>query len=186
MGSNGLTSARHDVFNQHLTEKFPESYDDIIPSRLVYTGKYNVTDKISELNTTVGKLLLYPTRTYGPVIKKVLEQYRSDIHGMIHCTGGAQTKVMKFVENMHVIKDNLFELPPLFRIIREQSETSWEEMYEVFNMGHRFEIYGSQELADAVIKIAADMGVEAKVIGRCEAAENNKLTISSEFGEFVY
>ena len=186
MGSNGLTSARHDVFNQHLTEKYPESYDDIIPPRLVYTGKYNVTDKIPELNTTIGKLLLSPTRTYGPVVKKILDQYRSDVHGMIHCTGGAQTKVMKFVENMHVIKDNLFELPPLFRIIREQSETRWEEMYEVFNMGHRFEIYGSQELADTVIQIATEMGVEAKVIGRCEAAEKNKLTISCEFGEFVY
>lgn len=189
MGSNGLTSARHDVFAKYLAGKYPESYDNNIPSELVYTGQCKLTDPVmdSELNT--GKLVLSPTRTYAPVIKKILDLYRHQIHGMIHCSGGAQTKVMNFVENMHVVKDNLFPIPPLFRLIQQQSGTSWEEMYKVFNMGHRMEIYVEEDLAAEIIAISKSFNIDAQIVGRCydsEEKEGNKLTIISEFGKFIY
>ncbi|HEX2395243.1 MAG TPA: AIR synthase-related protein [Bacteroidales bacterium] len=186
IGSNGLTSARHDLFVHHLAEKYPESYDDLIPMSLVYTGKYQLTQNIPGLGTDMGKLLLSPTRTYAPVIKKVLENSRRYIHGMIHCTGGGQTKVLKFINNLHVIKDNLFDLPPLFRMIRESSGTDWEEMYETFNMGHRFEIYTSPDSASDIIAISEELGVEAKVIGRVEEFKGRKITISGPDGVFCY
>ncbi len=186
IGSNGLTSARHDIFSNHLAEKYPESYDDLIPSSLVYTGKYELTDKITGLNIDAGKLVLSPTRTYAPIIKPVLKELRQHIHGMIHCSGGAQTKVLKFVENLHIIKDNLFTVPPLFILIQDQSDTDWNEMYEVFNMGHRFEFYLPAEYAETIINISKDFGVDAQIIGRVEEADKKKLTIKSEFGEFVY
>lgn len=189
MGSNGLTSARHDVFAKYLAGKYPESYDNNIPSELVYTGQCKLTDPVvgSELNA--GKLVLSPTRTYAPVIKKILDLYRHQIHGMIHCSGGAQTKVMNFVENMHVVKDNLFPIPPLFRLIQQQSGTSWEEMYKVFNMGHRMEIYVEEDLAAEIIAISKSFNIDAQIVGRCydsEEKEGNKLTIISEFGKFIY
>ncbi|MBN2348855.1 MAG: phosphoribosylformylglycinamidine cyclo-ligase [Bacteroidales bacterium] len=186
IGSNGLTSARHDIFNHFLSEKYPESYDDLIPQSLVYTGKYKITDKIDGLDVNAGKLVLSPTRTYAPVIKKILDSYRSYIHGMIHCSGGAQTKVLKFVDNLHIIKDNLFDIPPLFKIIHEQSDTDWQEMYEVFNMGHRFEIYTSPDIAESLIAISKQFNVDAKIVGRVEKADHKKLTIKSIFGEFHY
>ena len=186
MGSNGLTSARHDVFAKYLTAKYPESYDHAVDSGLVYSGSYRLTDAIEELGVDAGKLVLSPTRTYAPVIRRVLKEMRSAIHGMVHCSGGAQTKVLHFVDNLHVIKDNMFDTPPLFRIIQEQSGTSWREMYRVFNMGHRMEIYLAGEDAERVIAIAEMFGIEAKIIGRCEAAEGKKLTIRSEHGEFEY
>ena len=186
MGSNGLTSARHDVFGHYLAEKYPESYDSEIPRELVYTGNYNLTEKIEELNIDAGKLVLSPTRTYAPIIKKILDSYRGQINGMVHCSGGAQTKILHFAGNVHVIKDNLFDTPPLFKIIREQSGTSWEEMYEVFNMGHRFELYIPEEIANDIIKISESFNVEAKIIGRVEGADKKKLTIRSEYGEFEY
>ena len=186
IGSNGLTSARHDMFANHLAAKYPESYDDLIPSTLVYTGKFHVTDIIPEVNMPAGKLVLSPTRTYAPVIIPVLNELRPYIHGMIHCSGGAQTKVMKFVENLHIIKDNLFSVPPLFKIIQQQSDTDWDEMYEVFNMGHRFEVYLPQEYAQTVIDISKSFHVEAQIIGHVEEAKHKKLTIKSEFGEFEY
>jgi phosphoribosylformylglycinamidine cyclo-ligase len=186
IGSNGLTSARHDLFNNHLAEKYPESYDDLIPRSLVYTGKYELTDKLPGLNTDVGKLLLSPTRTFAPVIIPVLKELRPHIHGMIHCSGGAQTKVMKFVDNLHIIKDNLFPVPPIFRMIQEQSGTDYHEMYEVFNMGHRFEIYLSEEHAKTVIDIANSFSVDARIIGRVEASGRKRLTIKSEYGVFTY
>jgi phosphoribosylformylglycinamidine cyclo-ligase len=186
MGSNGLTSARHDVFGNYLAKKYPESFDNSLPGDLVYSGKLNLTDKIKELDSDAGKLVLSPTRTYAPVIKKVLETMRKDINGMVHCSGGGQIKIMHFVDNMHVIKDNMFPVPPLFRIIHEQSGTFWQEMYKVFNMGHRFEIYTSPDNAQKIIEIAAGFNLEARVIGRCETASKKKLTIKSEYGIFEY
>lgn len=186
MGSNGLTSARHDVFAHYLASKYPESFENALSSDLVYSGNYRLTDAIAGLNIDAGKLVLSPTRTYAPVILKMLQEFRPHIHGMVHCSGGAQTKVMNFVENLHITKDNLFPVPPLFKIIQEQSKTSWQEMYKVFNMGHRFEIYTSAGIADQLIAVSKSFGVDAQVVGRCERAENNKLTIKSEFGEFIY
>ena len=186
MGSNGLTSARHDVFAKYLTAKYPESYDHVIDSGLVYSGSYRLTDAIEELGVDAGKLVLSPTRTYAPIIRQILNEMRSAVHGIIHCSGGAQTKILHFIDNMHVIKDNLFDTPPLFRIIQEQSGTSWQEMYQVFNMGHRMEICLAKENAARIIEIANTFGIEAKIIGRCEAAEKKKLTISSNYGVFEY
>lgn len=186
MGSNGLTSARHDVFGKYLAEKYPESYDGSVPAELVYSGTYNLTDSIKGVELDAGKLVLSPTRTYAPVIKKVLDLMRKDVHGMVHCSGGAQTKVLHFVENVHVIKDNLFDVPPLFKIIQEESKTDWKEMYKVFNMGHRFEIYLSPEKADQVIEIAKSFNIDAQVVGRVEACDSTRLTIESELGRFEY
>ena len=185
MGSNGLTSARHDVFNKSLAEKFPESFDPSVPSDLVYSGSKSLTEPTdSPLNA--GKLVLSPTRTYAPVIKKILDAHRSDIHGMVHCSGGAQTKVLHFVDNVHIIKDNLFPIPPLFKLIQEESKTEWKEMYKVFNMGHRMEVYVPQEVAKNIIAISKSFNIDAQVVGRVEKHEGKKLTITSEFGEFNY
>jgi len=186
MGSNGLTSARHDVFAPYLAPKYPESFDPFMSYDLFYAGKIKLTDEIIGLKIDAGKLVLSPTRTYAPVIKKVLETMRPEIHGMVHCSGGGQTKAMHFVDNMHIVKDNMFNIPPLFRIIHEQSTTPWQEMYKVFNMGHRFEIYTDLKNAAEIINIAAGFSLEAKIIGHCEASEKNKLTIISEFGTFEY
>jgi phosphoribosylformylglycinamidine cyclo-ligase len=186
MGSNGLTSARHDVFAKYLAAKYPESFDAEVPEQLVYSGNLKLTEAIEGLGIDAGKLVLSPTRTYAPVIKKVLEKYRGEIAGMIHCSGGAQTKVLHFVDNVHVIKDNLFPVPPLFRIIHEQSGTDWKEMYKVFNMGHRFEIYTKPEVAQGIIDIAKSFDIDAQVVGRVEQYEGKKLTIKSDKGEFVY
>ncbi|MGL5790439.1 MAG: AIR synthase-related protein [Bacteroidales bacterium] len=186
MGSNGLTSARHDVFAKYIAEKYPETYDTNVPEDLVYSGNMKLTDKIDELGIDAGKLVLSPTRTYAPVIKVLLEELRPKIHGMVHCSGGAQTKVMHFVKNVRVIKDNLFPVPPLFKMIQEQSGTDWKEMYKVFNMGHRMEVYISPEHAEKVIEIAKSFGIEAQIVGRVEASEKNELIIESEFGKFEY
>lgn len=186
MGSNGLTSARHDVFSKEVAERYPETFDAAVPSELVYSGKVGLTDEVEGSPICAGKLVLSPTRTYAPVIKRILSEMRKDIHGMVHCSGGAQTKVMHFVEGKHVIKDNLFPVPPLFRLIREQSGTDWQEMYKVFNMGHRMEIYLRPEHAARVIEIAGEFGIDARIVGRVEEAETNRLTIKSEFGTFEY
>ncbi len=186
MGSNGLTSARHDVFAKYLVGKYPESFDPAVPDELVYSGNYYLTDKIEELGIDAGKLVLSPTRTYAPVIKKVLDKFRNQISGMIHCSGGAQTKVLHFVDNVHVIKDNMFPVPPLFRIIQEQSGTDWKEMYKVFNMGHRFEIYTNPEIAEEVISISKSFKIDAKIIGRVEPFKGKKLTIKTDKGTFFY
>ena len=186
MGSNGLTSARHDVFAKYLAEKYPESFDPGVPDELVYSGQLKLTDQIEGLGIDAGKLVLSPTRTYAPVVKAILDKHRKDIDGMVHCSGGAQTKVLHFVDNVHVIKDNMFPIPPLFKIIQEQSGTNWEEMYNVFNMGHRFEIYTKPEIADQIIEISKSFGVDAQVIGRVEEEDGKKLTIESEFGTFIY
>ncbi len=186
MGSNGLTSARHDVFTHEYAKKYPETYDHLVPAELVYTGKLKLTDIEKETGMTAGKLVLSPTRTFLPVLKPVIEQYKAQIDGMIHCTGGAQTKVMKFVKNVHIIKDNLFPVPPLFRMIREQSGTEPKEMYKVFNMGTRLEIYTDAITAEGIISIAKTFNIEAQIIGRVEAAEKNKLTVDSELGKFEY
>jgi phosphoribosylformylglycinamidine cyclo-ligase len=186
MGSNGLTSARHDIFAPYLASKYPESLDTTLTYDLIYSGKYRLTDPIEGLNTDAGKMVLSPTRTYAPVIKKVIQTMRPEIHGMIHCSGGGQTKVMHFVDNMHIVKDNMFPLPPLFRIIQEQSDTPWQEMYRVFNMGHRFEIYTDKKNSGEIIDIASGFNLEAKVIGHCEKSDSKKLTITSEFGTFEY
>ena len=186
MGSNGLTSARHDVFAKYLAEKYPETYDKSVPDELIYSGGLKLTDKVEETGLTAGQLVLSPTRTYAPVIKKLLDLLRPRIHGMVHCSGGAQTKVMHFVENKHVIKGNLFPVPPLFRIIQEQSGTDWKEMYKVFNMGHRMEVYVSPEDAQTVIDVAKSFDIDARIVGRVEDAPANKLTIKSEFGTFEY
>ena len=186
MGSNGLTSARHDLFTSRLAAQYPESYDPDIPADLVYSGSLELTDKVEDGLPDIGKLVLSPTRTYAPVIKEVLMHHRGSIHGMVHCSGGAQTKVMNFISNLHVIKDNLFDPPLIFRIIKEQSGTGWQEMYKVFNMGHRFEIYVSPDIAVEIIGISESFGVEARIVGYCEASENKRLTIRSEFGEFEY
>lgn len=186
MGSNGLTSARHDVFAKYLAEKYPESYDRAVPDELVYSGGMQLTDPVDGTPLDAGKLVLSPTRTYAPVVKRLLDEMRPAIHGMVHCSGGAQTKVMHFVEGKHVIKDNMFPVPPLFELIQRESGTDWSEMYKVFNMGHRLEIYIKPEDADRVIAIAESFGIEAKVIGRVEEAPENKLTIISPKGTFEY
>jgi len=186
MGSNGLTSARHDVFSHEYYTKYPESFDPELDESLIYAGKMKLTDIEPETGISYGKLVLSPTRTYLPLIHQLLQNYRSSIHGIIHCTGGAQTKVMKFVKNMHVIKDHLLPLAPLFRVIMEQSGTEPRELYKVFNMGHRLEVYTTDKAAPAMIELAASLGIEAQVIGRCEASDKNKLTIKSPLGEFVY
>ena len=186
MGSNGLTSARHDVFSKYLAEKYPESYDPGIPDELVYTGSYKLTDQIEELGIDAGKLVLSPTRTYAPVIKKVLERFRGEISGMIHCSGGAQTKVLHYVNNVHIIKDNMFAVPKLFEIIQKESGTDWKEMYKVFNMGHRFEIYTMPEIADDVISVVNSYNIDAKIVGRVEAGDQRQLTILTEHGKFEY
>lgn len=186
MGSNGLTSARHDVFAHYLAEKYPESYDDGMPHELAYSGNYSLTDEIAGLGLDAGRLVLSPTRTYAPVVKKLLDELRPMIHGMVHCSGGALTKVMHFVENMHVVKNNLFEIPPLFRIIQEQSGTEWKEMYKVFNMGQRLEVYLPQAYAHQVIEIARSFGIDAQVCGYCERADKNQLDIISPYGTFTY
>ena len=185
MGSNGLTSARHDVFNKSLATKFPESFDAAVPNELVYSGSKNLTDQ-TDTPLDAGKLVLSPTRTYAPVIKQILDNHRNDIHGMVHCSGGAQTKVLHFVENVHIIKDNLFAVPPLFKMIQEESGTEWQEMYKVFNMGHRMEIYVAPEIAEEIIQISKSFNIDAQIVGRVEASEGKKLTITSEFGEFTY
>lgn len=186
MGSNGLTSARHDVFAKYLAEKYPESYDGNVPFDLVYSGNVALTDKVEGVDINAGQLVLSPTRTYAPVIKKILDTMRKDIHGMVHCSGGAQTKIMHFVTNKRIIKDNLFPVPPLFRLIQEQSGTDWKEMYKVFNMGHRMEIYVSPDKAEEIISISKSFGIDAKVIGRVEDAASNSLMIISENGIFEY
>lgn len=186
MGSNGLTSARHDVFDHYLAKKYPESFDPEVPIDLVYSGSKKLTDSIEGSPINAGKLVLSPTRTYAPVIKAILDQMRPAIHGMVHCSGGAQTKVLHFVKDLHVIKDNLFEVPPLFKLIQNESNTDWKEMYKVFNMGHRMELYTAPENAAAIIEISKSFGIDAKIVGRCEANDGNKLTIRSEFGEFIY
>ncbi len=186
MGSNGLTSARHDVFANYLALKYPESYDPLLPADLVYSGGISLTDRIAETGLDAGKLVLSPTRTYAPVIRKVLGEMRASIHGMIHCSGGGQTKILHFLDDLHVVKDNLFPVPPLFRIIQEQSGTPWEEMYKVFNMGHRFEIYLPEPFARQVVQISDGFGIEAKIVGHCEASYGRKLTIRSTYGDFFY
>lgn len=187
MGSNGLTSARHDVFANYLADKFPESYDSSVPKDLVYSGGVQLTDAVENSPIDAGKLVLSPTRTYAPIIKSILNKYTpKDIHGMVHCSGGAQTKVLHFVDNVHVIKDNLFPVPPLFQLIQEQSKTDWKEMYQVFNCGHRMEVYVPQEIAADIIAISQSFGVDAQIVGRVEASATKKLTINSEFGTFEY
>jgi phosphoribosylformylglycinamidine cyclo-ligase len=187
MGSNGLTSARHDVFANYLAEKYPESFDISVPNDLVYSGNTKLTDEVENSPIDAGKLVLSPTRTYAPIIKTILNQFTpKDIHGMVHCSGGAQTKVLHFVAKVHVIKDNLFPVPPLFKLIQEQSKTNWKEMYQVFNCGHRMELYVPKEIANDMIEISKSFGVEAQIVGRVEASENKKLTITSEFGKFEY
>jgi phosphoribosylformylglycinamidine cyclo-ligase len=186
MGSNGLTSARHDVFHKEYAAKYPESYDKGVPADLVYTGKYKVTDELPGVEVNIGKLVLSPTRTYAPVIIEILKNLRSEIHGMVHCSGGAQTKVLHFIGNLHVIKDNLFDVPPLFEMIHEQSGTDWKEMYKVFNMGHRMELYLDEKHTAQVIAVAKNFGIDAKIIGRVETATKKQVTVKSPFGEFQY
>jgi phosphoribosylformylglycinamidine cyclo-ligase len=186
MGSNGLTSARHDVFGKYLARKYPESFDPMVPIEFVYSGSYKLTDTIEKLGVDAGKLVLSPTRTYAPVMKKIFENHRKHIHGLVHCSGGAQTKVLNFVENLHIIKDNLFDVPELFRIIKTESGTPWDEMYKVFNMGHRMEVYIPKEYAEEIIQISQEFGIGAKIIGTCKNSEKKQLTIVSEFGEFHY
>lgn len=187
MGSNGLTSARHDVFASHLASTYPESYDPSVPRELVYAGGYDLTDPVAGTPLDAGKLVLSPTRTYAPIVAKILKKYSSgDIHGMVHCSGGAQTKILHFVDDLHIIKDNLFPVPPLFQLIQEQSKTHWKEMYQVFNCGHRMELYVREEVADAIIAISKSFGVDARRIGRVEASQSKKLTIQGEYGKFQY
>jgi phosphoribosylformylglycinamidine cyclo-ligase len=194
MGSNGLTSARHDVFHKYIAEKYPESYDPAVPYELIFSGSKNLKDLISipasnynnELSITAGKLVLSPTRTYAPIIKKVLDQYRDKIHGMVHCSGGAQTKVLHFINDLHIIKDNMMPVPPLFSLIQEQSGTDWREMYKVFNMGHRMEFYVPEEIAESIIEISKGFNVDAQIIGRVEKFEGKQVTIKSPYGEFIY
>lgn len=187
MGSNGLTSARHDVFDHYLAKKYPESFDAAVPNELVYSGKVKLTDAVENAPIDAGKLVLSPTRTYAPIIKKIVEKYNSDsIHGMVHCSGGAQTKVLHFVGNVHVIKDNLFPVPPLFQLIQEQSGTDWKEMYQVFNCGHRMELYVPEAVANDIIAISKSFHVDAQIVGRVEASDSKKLTITSEYGVFEY
>jgi phosphoribosylformylglycinamidine cyclo-ligase len=187
MGSNGLTSARHDVFHKYLAKKYPESFDAFVPNELVYSGNIKLTDEVENSPINAGKLVLSPTRTYAPIIKEILKNFTSkEIHGMVHCSGGAQTKILHFIDNLHVVKDNMFAIPPLFKLIQEQSKTDWKEMYQVFNCGHRIELYVPSEIADDIIKISKSFKVDAQIIGKVEASETKKLTIKSEFGNFEY
>jgi phosphoribosylformylglycinamidine cyclo-ligase len=186
MGSNGLTSARHDVFAHYLAGKFPESFDPLVPDNLVYSGNTSLTAIIEETGMDAGKLVLSPTRTYAPVVKAILNALRQHVHGMVHCSGGGQTKILHFIDNLHVVKNNLFDVPPLFRLIQEQSGTPWQDMYKVFNMGHRFEIYLPEQFAGEIIDISTGFGIEARIVGYCEPSERARLTIKSQFGEFVY
>ena len=187
MGSNGLTSARHDVFDNYLAKKYPESYDHSVPEDLVYSGSKKVTDSVAESPLDAGKLVLSPTRTYAPVIKKILSKYTNkEIHGMVHCSGGAQTKILHFVDKLHIIKDNLFEVPPLFKLIQQESKTDWKEMYQVFNMGHRMELYVPKEIASEIIEVSKSFNIDAQIIGKVEASEEKKLTINSTQGSFIY
>ena len=186
MGSNGLTSARHDVFNKYIADKYPESYDNNISSSLIYSGNQSLTSKVKGVSLDAGKLVLSPTRTYAPVMVQILKKHNKDIHGMVHCSGGAQTKILHFINQNHIVKDNMFDIPPLFNLIQNESKTSWEEMYKVFNMGHRMEIYIDPKHLDSIIEICKEFNLEAKQIGRVEFAYSKKLTISSEMGEFVY
>ncbi|WP_457610216.1 AIR synthase related protein [Lutibacter sp.] len=187
MGSNGLTSARHDVFHHYLAKKYPESFDAVVPKELVYSGNVKLTDVIKDSPVNAGKLVLSPTRTYAPIIKEILEEYSSkEIHGMVHCSGGAQTKILHFIDNLHIVKDNMFAIPPLFKLIQEQSNTDWKEMYQVFNCGHRMELYVSPEIANDIIAISKNFNVDAQIIGRVEASKEKKLTIKSEYGIFEY
>jgi phosphoribosylformylglycinamidine cyclo-ligase len=186
MGSNGLTSARHDVFAHYLAEKYPESYDKLVPDELVYSGNMKLTDLTDIEGVDAGKLVLSATRTYAPIIKSILDKYRNQIHGMVHCSGGAQTKVLHFIDNLHIIKDNLFDIPPLFKLIQEQSGTDWKEMYKVFNMGHRMEIYVPENIAEHLIQISRSFNVDAQIIGRVESSSSKKLTIESTLGKFIY
>lgn len=187
MGSNGLTSARHDVFSKYLAKKYPESYDAAVPDELVYSGRIKLTDAVEDAPLDAGKLVLSPTRTYAPIIKRILEKYgASDIHGMVHCSGGAQTKILHFINDLHVIKDNLFPIPPLFQLIQEQSGTDWKEMYQVFNCGHRLELYVDPTIADELIAIAESFDIEGRIIGRVEESPSKKLTIQSAFGTYRY
>lgn len=189
MGSNGLTSARHDVFHKYIAEKYPESYDPAVPYDLIFSGNKKLTDAIElkdQKKIDAGKLVLSPTRTYAPIIKQILDKYRSQINGMVHCSGGAQTKVLHFIENLHIIKDNLFETPTLFNLIQEQSGTDWKEMYKVFNMGHRMELYVNESIAADIMAISKSFGVEAKIVGRVETATKKKVSITSEYGKFEY
>lgn len=187
MGSNGLTSARHDVFGSYLSSKYPESFDAAIPEELVYSGQMKLTDPVEGSPIDAGQLVLSPTRTYAPIIKSILESYDANsVHGMVHCSGGAQTKILHFIDDLHVIKDNMFDIPPLFKLVQSQSDTDWKEMYQVFNCGHRMELYVKPEIADAIIKISKSFKVDAQIIGRVEASETKKLTIKSEFGVFEY
>ncbi len=187
MGSNGLTSARHDVFSKYLADCYPESFDAAVPKELVYSGKTKLTDTVEGTSLDAGKLVLSPTRTYAPIVKKILEKYSSqDIHGMVHCSGGAQTKILHFVDQFHIIKDNLFSVPPLFKLIQEQSGTDWKEMYQVFNCGHRLELYVNESIAEDLIAIASSFNVDAQVIGRVEESASKKLTIKSPYGQYTY
>ena len=188
MGSNGLTSARHDVLAHYLADKYPESFDPAVDKALIYSGSKQLTDVVSDVpdGVTVGQLILSPTRTYAPVAKVLLDELRSQIHGMVHCSGGAQTKVLHFVDNLHIIKDNLFPIPPLFRLIQQESGTSWQEMYKVFNMGHRLEVYLPQSTAQRVIDVAHSFGIDAQIIGRVEAYSGKQVTIQSEVGKYIY
>ena len=186
MGSNGLTSARHDVFSKELARKYPESYDPAVPENLIYSGNTKLTDSVDNSPINAGKLVLSPTRTYAPIIKEILKKYTNQINGMVHCSGGAQTKILHFIDELHVIKDNLFDIPPLFKLIQEQSNTDWKEMYQVFNCGHRMELYVPQEIAEDIIAISKSFNVDAQIIGRVEDSITKKLSIKSEFGEFVY
>ena len=186
MGSNGLTSARHDVFSKYLTKKYPESFDNQVPKDLVYAGSVKLTDEVKNAPINAGKLVLSPTRTYAPIIKKILDKHRSDINGMVHCSGGAQTKVLHFIDNLHVVKDNLFAVPLLFKLIQKESNTSYKEMYQVFNMGHRMELYVPKEIAQSIIDISKSFNVDAQIIGYVAESNSKKLTIKSEFGTFEY
>ncbi len=191
MGSNGLTSARHDVFDKYLAKKYPESFDPAVPEDLIYSGSKKLTDAVADVSLDAGKLVLSPTRTYAPIIKKILEIHSKDVHGMVHCSGGAQTKILHFIDNLHIIKDNLFKVPPLFKLIQEQSKTDWREMYQVFNCGHRMELYVPKEITDDIIAISRSFNVDAQIVGRVESSDpdshrEKKLTITSEYGEFVY
>ncbi|MCW5517603.1 AIR synthase related protein [Muriicola sp. Z0-33] len=187
MGSNGLTSARHDVFSKYLSKKYPESYDPSVPEELVYSGNIQLTEAVEDTPVDAGKLVLSPTRTYAPIVKKILQKYTAqDLHGMVHCSGGAQTKILHFIDQLHIIKDNLFPVPPLFRLIQEQSGTDWREMYQVFNCGHRMELYVNPAIAEDIISISKDFNVDARIIGRVEDNSSKKLTISGAYGTFVY
>ena len=186
MGSNGLTSARHDVFSSILSSKYPESFDPLIADNLVYSGSKNLTDKIIDGDLDIGKLVLSPTRTYAPIIKKILDKHKHNINGMIHCSGGAQTKILHFIDNLHIIKNNMFDIPPLFKLIQSESDTSWKEMYKVFNMGHRMELFVDESIASSIIEISQSFNVDAQIIGRVEPFIGKKVSITSEFGEFIY